>query len=81
MGTAFAEFRSPRNEMPHLLQGEIARLDQKFKINYDETSHPSGKTITLLCSIDDTYLPCVPPIFVEIPGNYTFLSTTIHSIL
>jgi len=59
------------NEIPHLLQGEIARLDQKFKIQLDQTSQMAGsKSIKLICTMDDRHLPCVPPISVSIPEDY-----------
>lgn len=59
------------NEIPHLLQGEIARLDAKFKITLDQTAHTTGsKCIKLTCCLDDKFLPCVPPINISIPENY-----------
>lgn len=57
------------NEIPHLVQGEIARMDQKFKINLDPTAQ-TGKTIKLICCLDDKHLPCVPPISVTLPEDY-----------
>lgn len=63
------------NEIPHILQGEIARLDAKFKITIDPTAHTSGsKTIKLICCLDDKFLPCVPPINITIPENYPMSS-------
>lgn len=63
------------NEIPHLLQGEIARLDSKFKITLDQTAHTSGsKSIKLICCLDDKYLPCVPPINITIPESYPMTS-------
>lgn len=63
------------NEIPHLLQGEIARLDSKFKITLDPTAHTNGsKSIKLICCLDDKYLPCVPPINVTIPEGYPMTS-------
>lgn len=58
------------NEIPHLIQGEIARMDQKFKINLDPTAQSGSKTIKLICCLDDKHLPCVPPISVTIPEDY-----------
>lgn len=57
------------HEIPHILQGEIARLDQKFKINLDSSCQSGHKTIKLICCLDDKYLPCVPPINMTIPGE------------
>lgn len=55
-------------EIPHILQGEIARLDQKFKISIDSSAQVGTKVIKLVCCLDDKYLPCVPPVSVVIPG-------------
>lgn len=60
-------------EIPHILQGEIARLDQKFKISIDSSSQIGSKLIKLVCCLDDKHLPCVPPVSVTIPGNYSYL--------
>lgn len=58
-------------EIPHILQGEIARLDQKFKISLDPSSPQIGtKIIKLVCCLDDKHLPCVPPVSVAIPDDY-----------
>jgi len=57
-------------EIPHILQGEIARLDQKFKISLDPSSQLGTKIIKLVCCLDDKHLPCVPPVSVVIPENY-----------
>lgn len=57
-------------EIPHILQGEIARLDQKFKISIDSSSQNGSKEIKLICTLDDVHLPCVPPIYVSIPEDY-----------
>lgn len=63
------------NEIPHLIQGEIARLDSKFKISLDQTAHTTGsKSIKLICSLEDKFLPCVPPIHVTIPEGYPMTS-------
>lgn len=60
---------SGQQEIPHILQGEIARLDQKFKITLDASCQTGNKTIKLICCLDDKYLPCVPPVSVTIPGE------------
>lgn len=65
------DIHSSKNvEIPHLIQGEIARLDQKFKITLDPTSQFGTKIIKLLCFLDDKFLPCVPPISVVVPDDY-----------
>lgn len=56
--------------IPHILQGEIARLDQKFKVSLDPAAQMGTKTIKLVCCLDDKYLPCVPPVSVSIPEDY-----------
>ncbi|XP_055605228.1 mediator of RNA polymerase II transcription subunit 15 isoform X2 [Uranotaenia lowii] len=63
-------------EIPHILQGEIARLDQKFKVSLDQCAITGTKTIRLICWLDDKHLPCVPPIAVTIPEEYPFVSPT-----
>lgn len=56
--------------IPHTMQGEIARLDQKFKVSIDTTVQPGSKTLKLICCLDDKHLPCVPPVTVSIPEDY-----------
>lgn len=56
-------------EIPHVLQGEIARLDQKFKVSLDPSSQNGTKLIKLVCCLDSQHLPCVPPVSVVIPGK------------
>ncbi|XP_055373068.1 mediator of RNA polymerase II transcription subunit 15 [Condylostylus longicornis] len=62
------------SEIPHVLQGEIARLDQKFKLSLDSSCQSHSKIIKLICCIDDTKLPCVPPLLVSIPEEYPMVS-------
>lgn len=57
-------------EVPHVLQGEIARLDQKFRVQFDHTVQIGAKTLKLVCYLNNPYLTCVPPIFIEIPDDY-----------
>ena len=56
-------------EIPYVLQGEIARLDQKFKVTLDHTAQSNIKSIKLICCLDDKKLPSVPPVSVNIPGK------------
>lgn len=60
----------PSLEIPHVLQGEIARLDQKFKVSLDQSSQIGTKIIKLVCYLDDKHLPCVPPVSIVIPGKW-----------
>lgn len=57
-------------DVPHVLQGEIARLDHKFRVSFDQTVQIGAKTLKLVCYLNDPYLTCVPPIFIEIPDDY-----------
>ncbi|XP_021366376.1 mediator of RNA polymerase II transcription subunit 15-like, partial [Mizuhopecten yessoensis] len=59
-----------QDEIPHILQGEIARLGGRFKVNFDPTQHGGSKDIHLLCRLDDKNLPSIPPISVKVPGTY-----------
>lgn len=54
--------------VPHALQGEIARLDQKFKVSL-VMAQQKTKDLKIVCCLDDKSLPCVPPLTVKIPGN------------
>lgn len=56
--------------IPDVLQGEIARLDQRFKVNLDPSQHHGSTAIHLVCQLDDKKLPCVPPITITVPHDY-----------
>lgn len=71
---SLASTQTQPQEIPHILQGEVARLDQKFKINLDASCQTGNKTIKLICCLDDKYLPCVPPVSVTIPEDYPMVS-------
>ncbi|GJQ67481.1 MED15 [Trypoxylus dichotomus] len=60
----------PTSEIPDVLQGEIARLDQRFKVSLDPNQQPGSKTIQLICWLDDKHLPCVPPVLLIVPEDY-----------
>lgn len=60
----------PDEDIPHTVQGEIAKLDNKFFVELDPLQHPQSKTIHLICKIDDLDLPCVPPISIKVPVDY-----------
>lgn len=60
----------PTSEIPDVLQGEIARLDQRFKVSLDPNQQPGSKTIQLICWLDDKHLPCVPPVLLSVPEDY-----------
>ncbi|XP_075153265.1 mediator complex subunit 15 isoform X2 [Haematobia irritans] len=61
-------------DIPHVLQGEIARLDQKFKVSLDTTSQNNAKSIRLICRLDDEKLPWVPTVTINIPEDYPWSS-------
>lgn len=57
-------------DIPDVLQGEIARLDRRFKVNINPIQQTGSKTVHLICQLDDKNLPCVPPIMLTVPENY-----------
>lgn len=38
-------------DIPHILQGEIARLGSRFRVNLDPTQHSKSKDVHLVCKI------------------------------
>ncbi|XP_043275644.1 mediator of RNA polymerase II transcription subunit 15-like [Venturia canescens] len=60
----------PVSDIPDVLQGEIARLDQRFKVSLDPAQQNGSKCIQLICWLDDRHLPCVPPVSVTVPSDY-----------
>lgn len=67
-----ADSRSPNAtaDVPIVLQGEIARLDRKYQVSFDPSNRPGSKIIKLICTLDDYFLPSVPPMYVSIPPDY-----------
>lgn len=61
----------PEETIPDLLQGEIARLDGRFRVWVDG-SQPRGSAASVLvvCQLEDRDLPAVPNLYVSIPRNY-----------
>lgn len=53
-----------------VLEGEIARLDSKFKVEEDVFSHPGSKSTQLIVNLDSLDLPYVPALVVRIPESY-----------
>jgi mediator of RNA polymerase II transcription subunit 15 len=68
----------PTSEIPDVLQGEIARLDQRFKVSLDPNQQPGSKSIQLTCWLDDKQLPCVPPISLVVPEDYPKSAPSCH---
>jgi len=58
------------NSVSNTIQGEIARLEERFKVHLDALQHNGSKIVHLVCWLDDKNLPHVPPITVEVPDNY-----------
>lgn len=63
--------RDDEDDIPDLLQGEIARLDQRFRVWMDPCQ-PAGyaTSVQIVCQLDDRDLPAVPHLRVTIPKNY-----------
>ncbi|XP_064121851.1 mediator of RNA polymerase II transcription subunit 15-like isoform X1 [Macrobrachium nipponense] len=63
----------PPPETPNIsdiVQGEVARLNARFRVNLDCQQPPGSDDLTLICQLDDPNLPCVPPITLTIPSAY-----------
>ncbi|KAL0894437.1 hypothetical protein ABMA27_013039 [Loxostege sticticalis] len=61
----------PVMDIPDVLQGEIARLDSRFKVSLDNMQLSGGiGAISLIAQLDDARLPCVPPVHVSVPRDY-----------
>ncbi|XP_031574247.1 mediator of RNA polymerase II transcription subunit 15-like isoform X2 [Actinia tenebrosa] len=56
--------------LPHTLQGELARLCDRFTIKPEIYTGNSQRSTLLRCSIHDEFLPAVPPIEISVPQNY-----------
>lgn len=72
------KIEEPTSDIPDVLQGEIARLDQRFKVSLDPNQQPGSKSIQLTCWLDDKQLPCVPPISLVVPEDYPKSAPTCH---
>ncbi|XP_045511705.1 mediator of RNA polymerase II transcription subunit 15 [Colias croceus] len=66
-----AKYEEPPAEIPDILQGEIARLDSRFKVSLDPLqAHGISGAITLTAQLDDARLPCVAAVHVSVPRDY-----------
>nr|CAI5841497.1 unnamed protein product [Callosobruchus analis] len=72
------KIEEPTSDIPDVLQGEIARLDQRFKVSLDPNQQPGSKSIQLTCWLDDKHLPCVPPVYLVVPEDYPKTSPICH---
>ncbi|XP_059169902.1 mediator of RNA polymerase II transcription subunit 15-like isoform X2 [Physella acuta] len=62
--------RVREDEIPDILQGEIARLERRFCVSLDSRYHPGSECHHLVCKLDEHQLPSVPPLLVTIPRTY-----------
>ncbi|CAH1801822.1 unnamed protein product [Owenia fusiformis] len=62
------------NFVPNVLQGEIARLDYRFRVNLHPLCQAGCKDIQLICKLEDKDLPSVPPLNVTVPAGYPKVS-------
>lgn len=53
-----------------VLQGEIAQLDHKFKVEEDPINHPGSSATQIVVNLESSELPFVPPLVVKIPEKY-----------
>ncbi|XP_065216792.1 mediator of RNA polymerase II transcription subunit 15-like isoform X1 [Planococcus citri] len=58
------------SDIPEVLQGEVARLDNRFKVSLDPVHHNGSKSVHLTCWLDDKHSPCIPPVQITIPDDY-----------
>lgn len=68
---------SAGDDIPDVLQREVAMLQSYFKVTLDSTQptnigirRDSAKMIRLICDLDDVDLPSVPSLPVTLPHNY-----------
>ncbi|KAH9518627.1 mediator complex subunit Med15 [Bulinus truncatus] len=64
------EEKEKPDELPDILQGEIARLGHRFIVSVDPRHHPGSESHHLVCKLEDVSLPSVPPLHVSIPRTY-----------
>ncbi|CAH0700862.1 unnamed protein product [Spodoptera exigua] len=70
------KLEEPPMEIPDVLQGEIARLDSRFKVSLEPMSWCGGSggagggAITLVAALDEPRLPCVAGVHVAVPRDY-----------
>ncbi|KAI1285817.1 Mediator of RNA polymerase II transcription subunit 15 [Halotydeus destructor] len=64
------EFKDSNEIVPEVIQGEIARLDTKFKVQLDPLQQEGSTSIKMICRLDDLDLPSVPPMSIRVPEGY-----------
>jgi mediator of RNA polymerase II transcription subunit 15 len=70
----------PDDDIPDVIQGEIAQLHRRFIVCLDPSHHPGSKVVHLICRLEDKKLPNVPPIVVTLPENYPDNSPTCKTL-
>ncbi|ELU01815.1 hypothetical protein CAPTEDRAFT_120706, partial [Capitella teleta] len=68
------------NDIPDMIQGEIARLDGRFRVEWDPLHKRGSKTLRFLCKIDDNHLPSVPALCFTVPEQYPRVSPLCHTL-
>jgi len=69
-----ADINEKKCTVPHVLQGELARLCSRFQVKRGSNTGVTQSNTLLQCSINDLNLPAVPPIEISVPQNYPFSS-------
>lgn len=71
-----SKLEEPEMEIPDVLQGEIARLDSRFKVSLETMQLSGGRgggaggAISVVAALDDARVPCVPPLHLSVPRDY-----------
>lgn len=71
----------PSQDVPHILQQEVALLGQRFSVTRDPTWATGSDDIHLVCSLEARNLPTVPPLNISIPSLYPDVSPVCHSLV
>jgi len=58
------------DELPDVVQGEIARLGRRFVVYLDLRYHCGSQAHHLVCKLEEPRLPSVPPLMVSVPSTY-----------
>ncbi|BFZ18959.1 hypothetical protein BsWGS_21999 [Bradybaena similaris] len=64
------EAKETPDELPDLVQGEIARLGSRFIVSVDPRHHSRSDAFHLVCKLEEPLLPSVPPLLVTVPKAY-----------
>ena len=61
------------------VSGEIARLEDRFRVKLDPQHQDGSHTIHLICRLEDRNLPSVPPLCVTVPEDYPSRAPTCNT--